>query len=393
VAEGQRTSPAAPGSPDAASPAELSDLRSRIDAVDDEILALLNRRARLVQEVGARKRASGTSVYESSRERDIVARLGRANPGPFPEAGLGPVFREIISATRSLEERLQVAYLGPEGTFTHGAAREQFGALVELQGLASIEDVFAAVERGKLPLGIVPVENTTEGIVTQTYDAFVRFDVSLCGELLQRIHHHLLSRAGSLAEVRRVVSHPQPLAQCRGWLDRNLPGAERCEAASTAAAARAAAQDPAVAAIASAIAAEVYDLAVLETSIEDRSDNTTRFLVIERRASASRASAPSGHDLTSALFTIRKDEAGGLYRLLEPFAARGVNLTSLQLRPIVGKPWEYVFFLDLEGHREEERVRGALAAAAELAHSYRILGSYPRSPRPAGPRTGAAGRG
>jgi chorismate mutase/prephenate dehydratase len=388
VAESRRSAPAAAGSKPGAAPAELGALRGQIDAVDEEILALLNQRACLVQDVGLLKRASGSSVYESSREREIVARLARGNPGPFPEAGLAPVFREIISATRSLEERLQVAYLGPEGTFTHAAAREQFGALAELKGLASIEDVFAAVERGKAALGVVPVENTTEGIVTQTYDALVRFEATLCGELLQRIHHQLLSRARSLAEVRRVVSHPQPLAQCRGWLDRNLPDAERCEAASTAAAALAAAQDPTVAAIASAIAAESYGLAVLEASIEDRSDNTTRFLVIGRSLPA-----PSGQDLTSALFTIRKDEAGGLYRLLEPFAARGVNLTSLQLRPIAGKPWEYVFFLDLEGHCEEERVRSALAAAAALAHSHRILGSYPRAARPSAPRGDAAGRG
>jgi chorismate mutase/prephenate dehydratase len=388
VAESQRSAPAAAGPAPVRAAAELGALRGRIDEVDEEILSLLNRRARLVEQVGALKRASGSAVYESSREREIVTRLARANPGPFPEAGLAPVFREIISATRSLEERLKVAYLGPAGTFTHAAAREQFGAQAELVGLASIEDVFAAVERGKAALGVVPVENTTEGIVTQTYDALVRFEAALCGEVLQRIHHQLLSRARSLAEVRRVVSHPQPLAQCRGWLDRNLPAAERCEAASTAAAALAATQDPCVAAIGSAIAAEAYGLAVLESSIEDRSDNTTRFLLIGRHAPA-----PTGNDLTSALFTIRKDEAGGLYRLLEPFATRGVNLTSLQLRPIAGKPWEYVFFLDLEGHYEEERVRSALEAAASLAHSHRVLGSYPRAARPVAPRSGAPGAG
>ena len=354
---------------------ELESLRRQIDAIDLEILEKLNARAQLVQSVGRFKQGSGTPVYEAARERDIVERLSAANPGPFPEAGLAPVFRQIISATRSLEEVLQVAYFGPEGTFTHQAASRQFGEQADLLGLPSIADVFAAVARGKASLGVVPVENTTEGIVTQTYDALAASDLKICGEASLRISHCLLSKSGERGDVRRVASHPQPLAQCRGWLERNLRGIERVETASTAAAAVLAAEEGGVAAIGSAIAADAYGLRVIERSIEDRRDNTTRFLVIGERD----APAASGDDLTCVLFTIRKDEAGALFRLLEPFARCGVNLTTIQLRPMAGKPWEYLFFLDVHGHHTESAVSEALAEAGTVAHSHRVLGSFPRA--------------
>ncbi len=373
-------------SPTAVSDAEteLAGLRRRIDEVDQKILEQLNDRARLVQEVGEFKKGCGTSVYAAAREREIVERLEAANPGPFPAAGLGPVFREIISSTRSLESVLQVAYLGPAGTFSHLAATQQFGNLAELIPVSSLADVFAAVERGRADLGIVPVENTTQGVVTETLDAFANFDLTVCGEALLRISQDLFSRSGRLEDVRRVASHPQPLAQCRHWLDRNLADAERVETASTSAAAQAAAEDESVAAIGSAMAGRAYDLRTIEKSIEDRSDNTTRFLVL-----GTREPEASGDDLTSAVFTIRKDQAGALYRLIEPFARSGVSLTSIQQRPIQGKPWEYLFFVDVEGHRSEKAVAEALAAAAEIAHSHRILGSFPRARRS---ETGPGGR-
>jgi chorismate mutase/prephenate dehydratase len=358
------------------SEAELEKLRRRIDAVDDAILEQLNERARVVQEVGRVKQRSGVPIHSAEREREIVDRLRDANPGPFPGEGLGPVFREIISATRSLERVLQVAYLGPEGTFSHLAASEQFGRLAELWGLRSIADVFAAVERGKVQLGVVPVENTTDGIVTQTFDLLPQFDGTICGEFQLRVSLSLLSRSGRIEDVRQVVSHPQPLAQCRDWLDRHLARAERVGAASTAAAARLAAENDELAAIGSGIAGEVYGLRTIEAAIEDRRDNTTRFLLIGKQPPA-----VSGNDLTCVVFTIRKDEAGGLYRLLEPFARYEVNLTSLHLRPIDGKPWEYFFFLDIEGHRSEKRVTDALEAAARVANSHRVLGSFPRATR------------
>jgi len=354
--------------------AELARLREQIDAVDRAILDQLNARARLVVSVGRLKQGSGGAVYEPTRERQIVEGLRAASEGPFPEAGLAPVFREIISATRSLEDPVPVAYLGPEGTFTHHAALEKFGDLAQLESVASIGDVFAAVETGRVALGVVPAENTTEGVVTQTLDALAEYDVTICAEVVLRISETLLSRSGKLEDVLRVASHPQPLAQCRQWLDRNLPGIPRIETASTAAAARLAAEDGSVAAIGSAAAESVYGLVAIAESIEDRRDNSTRFVVIGRDAPPR-----SGADLTSAVFTIRKDQPGGLHELIEPMARRGVNLTSIHLRPIKGKPWEYLFFIDLEGHRSDPEVAAALEESGRVAHSTRILGSFPRA--------------
>jgi len=361
---------------DPESDGELARLRGRIDAVDQEILERLNARARIVQEVGRLKARSGTSVYSAGREQEIVERLEGGNPGPFPDTGIGPVFREVISATRSLERVVRVAYLGPEGTFSHVAASERFGRLADLRAQGRIADVFSAVERDKADLGVVPVENTTEGIVTPTYDRLPEFDGAICGELQLRISLSLLSRTGELSDIRTVVSHPQPLAQCRNWLDRNLPDAERVEATSTASAARRAADAASVASIGSALAADVYGLREVESAIEDRRDNTTRFLLLGKNPPA-----PSGNDLSSVVFTLRKDESGALHRLLEPFARFGVNLTSIQLRPLEGKPWEYLFFLDCEGHTDEAKVAEALEAAGAAANSTRVLGSYPRAIR------------
>jgi chorismate mutase/prephenate dehydratase len=383
MAEAGQRSPAAVTSE--AAP-DLAGLRDLVDTVDRAILEKLNERARLVQSIGRVKAATGSPEYEPARERQILEQLAARNPGPFPNQGIAPVFREIISATRSLERVLRVGYFGPEGTFTHQAARQNFGQLADLASLGSIAEVFAAIERGAVDLGVVPVENTTEGVVTQTFDALAEHEVSICGEVVLRISQQLLSRSGRLEDVRSVVSHPQPLAQCRLWLDRHLPTAARIEAASTAAAARLAAEDGSLAAIGSAIAGEVYGLRTVEPSIEDRRDNTTRFAVLGRLQPPA-----SGNDATCLLFTIRKDEAGALHRLLAPFAEQGLNLTSIQLRPIKGKPWEYLFFLDVEGHRSDPRLVAALAAAARVAHTQRVLGSFPRAGAPRAVRSGQAG--
>ena len=358
----------------AQSAAELARLREDIDRVDRALLALLNERAGLGRLVGELKERAGIPVYSAARERDLVAGLVRSNPGPFPSAAIEPVFREIISATRSLERRLRIAFLGPEGTYSHLATRRHFGESAELVPTATIGDVFAAVERGHAELGVVPVENTTEGVVTQTLDAFVSCEVTICGEVLQRISHHLLSRSGRREDVKRVASIGQVLAQCRIWLERNMPGVERVETGSSAAAVRLASEDPGVAAIGSALAATVYGLETIEAGIEDRRDNTTRFLLLGREAPA-----PSGRDLTSAVFTVSKAQSGALHRLLDPFAHGGVNLTSIQSRPMPGKPFEYLFFLDMEGHRDAPAVARALAEAAASAYSHRVLGSFPRA--------------
>ncbi len=375
-----------------AGPRGLDELRLRIDQADREILALLNERAKFVLEVGRSKQKTGTAVYQPAREQMIVEGLEAANPGPFPDAGLGPVFREIISATRSLEDAIDVAYLGPEGTFSHLAASEEFGAMASLRSSSSIADIFTQVERGKATFGVVPVENTTEGIVTATFDAFaasVDPDLTICGEIARRISNDLMSKSGRMEDVRCVASHPQPLAQCRDWLGRNLPKADRIETASTAAAAALAAENADVAAIGSSIATRVYALETVEAAIEDRSDNTTRFLIIGKQApqptdnsdSSDSSDKRESTDVTSAIFTIRRDEAGGLHSLLEPFARRSINLLSIQLRPIAGKPWEYHFFLDFEGNVADTRVAEAIAEASKIAHSVRVLGSFPRARR------------
>lgn len=367
--------------PDGPAP-ELARLRAQIDAVDGAILTLLNERAGLVLEVGRLKQGAGVAPFDAAREREILERLAALNSGPFPTASIPDVFREIIGVMRGLEGTLRVAYLGPEGTFSHLAARRQFGALADLVPEPTLPDVVAAVEHGRADIAVVPVENTTEGVVTATLDALVEAETEICGEIVLRISHQLFSRSGRLADVERVASIPQALAQCRHWIEAHLPHADRVETASTAAAARLAADDPGVAAIGSDLAARTWGLATIETSVEDRRDNTTRFVVL-----GGEKAAPGDNDLTSALFTVRRDEAGALHRLLAPFSAHGVNLTSIQSRPLKGKPWEYVFFLDIEGHRDEVRVAQALTEAAGVATAYRVLGSFPR----ALPRAAAAG--
>ena len=356
---------------------ELAELRDAIDDVDRQILASLNERAGLVKRVGEAKRTTRSPVYVAGRERDLVASLAESNPGPFPSEAISHVFREIVSATRSLEEKVSVAFLGPEGTFCHQAAMRQFGAQVSFIPAASLSEVFAFTEKGKSHFGIVPIENTTEGAVTETFDALVESELTICGELLLMVSQTLLNQSGRLEDIRKVASHPQGLAQCRHWLQASLPHADWVESSSTAAAAQHAAADTEVAAIGSEVAAEAYGLRIVEHGIEDRRGNSTRFLVIGRDAPA-----PSGDDHTSAVFTVRKDQSGALHSLLEPFAGRGVNLSSIQSRPMKGKPWEYLFFVDMEGHAGQPAVAKALEEASAVAYSYKLLGSYPRARKP-----------
>ena len=361
--------------PDSEIAGELASLRSRIDEIDGEILARLNQRATCVQRVGDLKQGGRKGpVYVAARERDLVSALVKANPGPFPNAGIPHVFREIISATRSLEERVRVAFLGPDGTFSHQAARRQFGAQVDYVPVTNMRDVFTMTERGDTQFGVVPVENTIEGPITVTFDALVETDVTICSEIKLEISEHLMSRTGKIEDVQKVASHPQPLAQCRGWLEANLHGIETIETTSTAAAAQLAHADEKVASIGSEVTATVYDLLTIAAGIEDHRGNTTRFLVVGRETPA-----PSGQDLTSAIFTVRRDQSGALHNLLGPFAKNGVNLTAVQSRPMKGKPWEYNFIVDMEGHQNDPAVRRALDEAAEVAASHKVLGSFPRA--------------
>jgi chorismate mutase/prephenate dehydratase len=354
---------------------ELGALRKGIDAIDAEILDRLNQRARRVQRVGELKDGGRRGpIYVASRERDLVSTLIEANPGPFPNAGIPHVFREIISATRSLEERVRVAFLGPDGTFSHQAASRQFGAQVDFVPVTNMRDVFTLTERGDTHFGVVPVENTIEGPITVTFDALVETEVTICSEIKLEISEHLMSRTGRLEDIQKVASHPQPLAQCRHWLETHLHGIETIETTSTAAAAQLAHADEKVASIGSAVTAEVYDLMTIASSIEDQRGNTTRFLVIGREIPA-----PSGQDLTSAVFTVRRDLSGALHSLLGPFARNDVNLTAVQSRPMKGKPWEYIFIVDMEGHQEDANVAQALREAGEVAASHKVLGSFPRA--------------
>lgn len=354
---------------------ELASLRAEIDAIDLQILDRLNERARCVQRVGRIKDGGRKGpIYVAARERDLVRTLVEANAGPFPHAGIPHVFREIISATRSLEERVRVAFLGPDGTFSHQAASRQFGAQVDLVAVPNMRDVFTLTERGDTHFGVVPVENTIEGPVTVTYDALIETEVTICSEIKLEISQHLMSRTGRLEDIQKVASHPQPLAQCRRWLEQNLQGIETIETTSTAAAAQLAHADEKVASIGSEVTAEVYDLLPIASRIEDHRGNTTRFLVIGRETPA-----PSGQDLTSAVFTVRRDQSGALHDLLGPFARHGVNLTAVQSRPMKGKPWEYIFIVDLEGHQDDPAVAAALAEAGGVAASHKVLGSFPRA--------------
>jgi len=349
----------------------LQELRERIDGIDDQILDLLNARATVVLDVGKAKAGESREFYVPSRERAIFERLQARNGGPFPNESLCRVFREIISASLSLELPMKVAFLGPQSTFTHVAAMEQFGLSAQLVAQKSIPSVFEEVERGRAHYGVVPVENSTEGVVNHTLDMFIGSDLKVIAEILLEISHDLLSQTGKLDQVQKVVSHPQALAQCRHWLDENLPDTPQMDVSSTAAAAQLAAEDDSVAAIASHAAARQYGLQVAKAKIEDNSNNFTRFLVIGRNTPEA-----SGRDKTSILFSVR-DEPGILYRMLEPFSKRDINLVKIESRPMKQKAWEYIFFLDLVGHVEDSKISAAIEELREHCHFLKVLGSYP----------------
>ena len=351
----------------------LQNLRRTIDEIDEKILDLLNQRASLVIEVGHVKNAEKGDFHVPSREREIYERLTAKNRGPFPNEGLKSVFREIISASLALEAPMKVAFFGPKATFTHMAAMQHFGLSVELVPQKSIPAVFEEVEKGRAQYGVVPVENSTEGMVSHTLDMFMESDLKINAEVLLEIHHYLLSRTGRLEDVKKVYSHPQPIAQCRGWLADNLPNVPVVDVASTAVASQIAAEDYSAAAIASEQAATLYDLKVVQARIEDQVNNFTRFLVIGKKVPEK-----GGDDKTSLMFSV-KDEVGILYRMLEPFSKRGINLSKIESRPLKRKAWEYIFFLDLAGHISDPTVADAVKELKDCCQFVKILGSYPRT--------------
>lgn len=351
---------------------KLDELRNKIDAIDDKIVELLNSRASVVLEVGKVKAENKQQFHVPNRERQIYERMQSFNKGPFPNDALIPVYREIISACLSLESPMKVAFLGPKATFSHLATMQHFGLSAELVPMKSIPAVFEEVEKGKALYGVVPVENSTEGVVSHTLDMFVDSALYINAEILLEVHHDLLSRTGRVEDVKKVYSHQQPLGQCRKWLEENLPGVPLVDVASTATAAQIASDDYSAAAIASELAASMYDLKIVRSRIEDQMNNFTRFLVISKQMASN-----SGFDKTSILFSV-KDEPGILCRMLEPFAKRGINLTKIESRPYKQKAWEYIFFLDLLGHIEEPTVSDAVRELKDCCQFLKILGSYPK---------------
>src|SRR5580693_3258353 len=369
--------PATPPFSRDAPPVNLEKVRGQIDSIDERIHALINERAKLAQVVGASKTRAGQTAdfYMPEREAQVLRMARERNQGPLRDEEVLRLFREIMSACLAQQEPLKVAFLGPEGTFTQTAVLTHFGHSVRALPLATIDEVFHEVEAANADFGVVPIENSTEGTVNHTLDRFLSSPLKICGEVELRIHQFLMGKMTSLERIARVCSHQQSLAQCRAWLQEHLPDVERIGVASNAEAARRARDEEGTAAIAGQTAAEVYGLEVLATDIEDRPDNTTRFLVLGRKLFQ-----PSGEDRTTLLVSVSHGQApGALSRLLEPLARHRVSMTRIESRPSRRRKWDYVFFIDLEGHCADKPVARALAALKRRASLFRILGSYPRA--------------
>jgi chorismate mutase/prephenate dehydratase len=353
---------------------KLLEIRDRIDAIDLQIQTLLNERARAAQQVASIKMAAAQDAvfYRPEREAQVLRQVKERNQGPLEAETVARLFREIMSACLALEKPLSIAYLGPEGTFTQAAALKHFGHSILMQSMHAISDVFSEVESGGADYGVVPVENSTEGVISHTLDMFLKSPLSICGEVSLRINQNLMSQAGSLADIKIIYSHQQSLAQCRGWLDRHIGNSvERVAVSSNAEAARMAAEDKTAAAIAGENAAGLYNLHILESNIEDEPGNTTRFLVIGKQQVP-----PSGHDKTS-LMLATKNEAGGLHALLSPLAAHKISMTRIESRPSRRGIWDYVFFIDILGHQQDAIVQQAFSELSDKVSLFKVLGSYP----------------
>jgi len=350
---------------------KIKKLRVEIDAVDTAFLALLNRRAALVRKVGELKGAA--PAYRPERESEILRRVAGAKGGALPAAAVTAVFREIISACRALEQDIRVAYLGPQGTFSEQAVRKHFGQAVEALPAPSIDEVLRSAESGAVQFAVVPAENSTDGVVGRTLDLLLTTPLRICGEIELRVRQNLLSRMKDIREIKKIYSHSQSLAQCNGWLGQNLPNAERIPVGSNAEAARRAAKEKGAAAIAAEAAAALYRLKVFGRGIEDDPNNTTRFLVLGRIDPA-----PTGKDRTSLVMSA-ENKPGAVHALLSPIAANGVSMSRIESRPAKARSarWEYVFFIDVEGHQADARVAAAIGELKQRAPFFKILGSYP----------------
>lgn len=351
----------------------LLKFRDEIDALDAEVLALLSRRAECARAIGDIKQNQSVAVpfYRPEREKAVLERLMALNKGPLPDKEVHRLFREIMSACLALEMPMDIAYLGPEGTYTQAAVLKQFGHSVNTLALRTIPEVFKSVQSENAHFGIVPIENSTEGVVTHTLDMLLKSDLKICGEILLRIQHNLLSNEADLSAVKIVYAHEQALAQCRNWLNRYLPHVDCQAVASNGHAAKMAAEKPASAAIAAQMASDLYGLGILAAGIEDEANNTTRFLVIGQQLLEA-----TGEDKTS-LVVSSNNHPGLLHQLLEPIARHGINMTRLESRPSRQGIWEYVFFIDIEGHQNDENVNSLLAEIKKLSSLFKVLGSYP----------------
>lgn len=348
-------------------------LRSRIDEVNRKLLRLLAERGRLAQAIGEIKRRNGEAVYQPAREEAVLDSVVEQNPGPLSDEQVQRIFVEIISACRALERELRIAYLGPPYTYSHQAALSRFGSSAALVAEASIPDVFRALENGRADFGIVPVENSTEGSVGVTLDLLIDTSLKIVGEVMLPVRHALLSLDGDSKKVRKIISHQQSLAQCRTYLAANFTHCEQETAASNALAAQRAAEDPACAAIASKAAAGAYGLKVIADGVQDSPNNATRFLLI-----GSQPAARAGREKTSLLFSVA-DRVGALSQALGAFARNAINLSKIESRPLRGRPWQYLFFVDVAGHQEEPKLKRTLAELAHKVLFLKVLGSYPEA--------------
>lgn len=356
----------------------LPELRVKIDALDATIQQLINDRARLAKQVADVKLAENPDIepvfYRPEREAQVLRKVMERNKGPIPNEDMARIFREIMSLCLSLEQPMEIAYLGPEGTFTQAAAIKHFGYAGQTKPYASIEEVFREVGAGQVHYGVVPFENSTEGIVSHTFDQFIESDLKICGEVELRIHHHfLINQETQNADISVIYSHQQSLAQCKQFLSAHYAGIRQVAVNSNAEAAKRAAQEKGAAAIASDSAGAIYQLRVVHNNIEDMPDNTTRFLIIGREAVPA-----SGYDRTSVLIST-KDKPGALYKVLEPFHLANVNLTRIETRPSRADKWAYIFYIDFEGHVEDEKIKALLSHLNNEVTDLKVLGAYPKA--------------
>jgi len=350
---------------------ELNDFRSEIDRIDKEILKLLNKRAELALKIAEIKKKKNLSFYDPVREKRVINNLVKLNKGPFTDDTVKTLFRELLSATLALQESQKIAYLGPEGTFTHLAAIKYFGSFAQFEAEESIKSIFESVEKGLSRFGVVPIENSNEGTVTYTLDMFTQYEVKISGEIIIPITHHLLSLTGEKEKIKKIYSHPHAKAQCREWLNKNMPNIPLYDVSSTAEAAKQASLDYEIAAIASEFAATLYGLKFIAKHIEDYKNNYTRFFILSKNFPNK-----TGSDKTSIMFSLQ-DKPGALYNALKPFKNANINLTKIESRPAKMRKWEYIFFVDFIGHIEEEKVQKTLDEVKMFCIELVHLGSYP----------------